>query len=145
MGYTLVFTGNLSFRTKADQLAEHFAAAGKVVSANIITRGPRSLGYGFVEFDTETEAQSAVELLNRKNIDGREINVELAKPREDKQQNQQTAPRRGGGFRGRGRGRGGYAPSTNSNSESQQSQDNSYRGQRQRRGGPRDNNRSDGQ
>jgi len=68
MAYTKVFAGNLSFRTKEDQLAEHFAVAGKVVSANIITRGPRSLGYGFVEFETEEQAVSAVNLLNKKTL-----------------------------------------------------------------------------
>jgi len=131
MGYTKVFAGNLSFRTKEDQLAEQFATAGKVVSANIITRGPRSLGYGFVEFDSEEEARSAVTLLNKKNIDGREINVEIAKPREEKQfqqPQQQTydqPPRRRGGFRGRGRGRGGYSqsPSNNNNNPNNQAPD----------------------
>jgi len=128
MAYTKVFAGNLSFRTKEDQLAEHFAVAGKVVSANIITRGPRSLGYGFVEFETEEQAVSAVALLNKKNIDGRDINVEVAKPREEKpqqqQQQQQQAnfdqPRRGRG--GPRRRRGGYsqAPSNNNNGQDNQ-------------------------
>jgi len=126
MAYTKVFAGNLSFRTKEDQLAEHFAVAGKVVSANIITRGPRSLGYGFVEFETEEQALSAVNLLNKKNIDGRDINVEVAKPREEKpQQQQQQAnfdqqPRRGrGGPRRRGRGGYSQSPSNNNNQDNQ--------------------------
>lgn len=161
MGYTKVFTGNLSFKTKEDQLAEQFAAAGKVVSANIITRGPRSLGYGFVEFETEQEAQSAVELLNKKNIDGRDINVELAKPREEKQpqqadqQNNDQQPRRRGGFRGGRRGgRGGYSqgPANNNNNDNSnqaanspsqgqpQTGDSAPRAPRQRRG-PRNFNR----
>lgn len=103
-----VFVGNLSFKTREAELGQAFSVAGKVLQANIITRGPRSLGYGFVEFGSEAEAKKSVELLNKKEIDGREINVEVAKPRDE------TAAaaaaeggRRGGRGRGRGRGRGG--------------------------------------
>jgi len=104
MGPTKVFVGNLSFKTKEAELADEFRSAGKVVTANIITRGYRSLGYGFVEFETTEEAQNALSTLNKKSINGREINVELATPREE------GAPRpprqrRGSGIRG---GRGGY-------------------------------------
>jgi len=112
-----VFVGNLSFKTREAQLAAEFNAVSKVVTANIITRGPRSLGYGFVEFDTEAEAQKAVAAMNKKQIDGREINVEVAKPRPEgagePKANGEGAPRRGGfrgGFGGRGRRRGGGAP-----------------------------------
>jgi len=75
MGPTKVFVGNLSFKTKEGELAEEFSTAGKVITANIITRGYRSLGYGFVEFESEQEAQAALNTLNKKNINGREINV----------------------------------------------------------------------
>jgi len=103
MGPTKVFVGNLSFKTKEAELADEFRTAGKVVTANIITRGYRSLGYGFVEFETIEDAQNALNTLNKKSINGREINVELATPREE------GAPRpprqrRGSGIRG---GRGG--------------------------------------
>jgi len=87
---TKVFVGNLSFQTKEAELATEFAAAGKVISANIITRGPRSLGYGFVELDSEEDAQNAVKLLNKKEINGRPINVEVAKPRDE---TKEKAPR----------------------------------------------------
>jgi len=80
---TKVFVGNLSFKTEESDLAKEFEVAGKVATANIISRGSRSLGYGFVEFDSEEEAKKAVELLNKKQIDGREINVEVARPRDD--------------------------------------------------------------
>lgn len=100
---TKVFVGNLSFKTKEDELAAEFSAAGKVKNANIITRGPRSLGYGFVEMETEEDAKKAVELMNKKSIDSREINVELAKPRDE---SAAAAPKTRGGGRGRGRGRG---------------------------------------
>jgi RNA recognition motif-containing protein len=116
--HTKVFVGNLSFKTKASELASEFTTAGRVVSANIITRGPRSLGYGFVELETEEEASKAVALLNKRSVDGREINVELAKPRDEtkiaeRRQNRgelggiRRGPRRGGRGGGRG-GRGGF-------------------------------------
>lgn len=83
MTRTKVFVGNLSFKTKREDLASEFGAAGKVVEANIITRGTRSLGYGFVEMDSEEDAQKAIAIMNKKPIDSREINVELAKPRDE--------------------------------------------------------------
>jgi RNA recognition motif-containing protein len=79
---TKVFVGNLAFKTKEADLATEFAAFN-VVSANIITRRSRSLGYGFVELETLEDAQKAATAMNKKNIDGRDINVELAKPREE--------------------------------------------------------------
>jgi len=106
---TKVFIGNLAFRTTESDLTREFEAAGKVSSANIITRGSRSLGYGFVEMESEEEANKAVQLLNKKNIDGRELNVEVARPRDP------NAPRpvprvrrapRGDGQRGQGPRRG---------------------------------------
>jgi len=109
MGLTKVFVGNLSFKTKDSDLASEFSSAGKVVSANIITRGSRSLGYGFVELESEEEAQKAVSLMNKKNIDTREINVELARPRDETKSADRNngEERRGGRGRGRG-GRGNY-------------------------------------
>lgn len=78
-----MFVGNLSFKTQESDLTKEFEVAGKVATANIISRGSRSLGYGFVEMESEEEARKAVELLNKKLIDNREINVEVAKPREE--------------------------------------------------------------
>jgi len=129
--HTNVFVGNLSFKTRAAELAAEFTAAGKVVEAKIITRGPRSLGYGFVKMDTEEEANKAVALLSKKSIDGREINVEVAKPRDESRlegDRDGSAPRGRGGNRGgrgvrgggrggnRGRGARGSNDSTNTNS-----------------------------
>ncbi|CAG8559750.1 34100_t:CDS:2 [Gigaspora margarita] len=73
-----VFVGNLAFSTNEDQLAEFFNK-----TANIITRGTRSLGYGFVALETEEDANKVVEELNKKELDGRQINVEVAKPKEN--------------------------------------------------------------
>jgi len=107
VGPTKVFVGNLSFKTKEAELADEFSTVGKVLTANIITRGYRSLGYGFVEFEKEEDARNALASLNKKNINGREINVELATPREEGAPRPQR-PRRGNS--GPGRGRGGYPP-----------------------------------
>jgi RNA recognition motif-containing protein len=107
---TKVFVGNLDFQTKEAELVQQFGAAGKVISANIITRGPRSLGYGFVEMDSEEDAAKAVQLLNKKEIDGRPVNVEVAKPRDEtkaKEANANTNSTDEGARRGSSRGRGG--------------------------------------
>jgi len=102
---TKVFVGNLSFKTREADVAKEFENAGEVTSVNIITRGPRSLGYGFVEMKTVEAAEKAVTLMNKKEIDGREINVELAKPRSEASSAERPARRpRGSGRRGRGRG-----------------------------------------
>eukprot|EP01119_Soliformovum_irregulare_P003824 TRINITY_DN14882_c1_g1_i1.p1 TRINITY_DN14882_c1_g1~~TRINITY_DN14882_c1_g1_i1.p1 ORF type:complete len:343 (-),score=134.61 TRINITY_DN14882_c1_g1_i1:125-1153(-) len=76
---TKVFVGNLSFKTKEPELKAHFSGAGNVINVNIITRGPRSLGYGFVEMESEEAANAAIQALHHKEVDGRQINVELVK------------------------------------------------------------------
>jgi len=76
-----VFAGNLAFKTTEDELKEFFSAAGTVTKVNIITRGTRSLGYGFVAFATAEECHVAVEKCHKKELGGREINVEVAKPK----------------------------------------------------------------
>jgi len=88
---TKVFVGNLSFQTQESELSTEFGVAGKVISANIITRGPRSLGYGFVEMDSEEDAKKAVTLMNKKEINGRQINVEIAKPQDETKKPQPRA------------------------------------------------------
>jgi len=100
------FVGNLSFKTTEDDLLQAFSAAGKVLSANIISRGPRSLGYGFIEFENEVAAKEAVKLLDKKDLGGRPINVEVAKARVE---GEEKPPRAAAGGRGRGArgGRGG--------------------------------------
>lgn len=76
----------------------------------LIKRGTRSLGYGFVTYETEAEAQKAVTMLNKKEIDGREINVEGAKPQpppKSAENYSYAEGEEGASTRGRGRGRGG--------------------------------------
>ncbi|KAI8321015.1 RNA-binding domain-containing protein [Martensiomyces pterosporus] len=97
-----VFVGNLSFKTTDGQLHDFFAEVGEVKEARIITRGPRSLGYGFVAFADDATVQKAVELKNHKDLAGREINVEAARPmpegaleaRANKSPRRRSAPRR---------------------------------------------------
>lgn len=76
-----VFCGNLAFKTTEDELKEFFSQAGTVVKVNIITRGTRSLGYGFVAFTSDAECNAAVEKCHKKELGGREINIEVAKPK----------------------------------------------------------------
>jgi len=114
----------LSFRTIDSTLAQFFQPVGKVVSTNIITRGPRSLGYGFIEFETEEEARNAVNTLNKKQLDTREINVELAKPRVERPKNTE-APR--GSFAKRGRrprGPNNRSPQNNNNAQNPEENNN---------------------
>jgi len=93
---TKVFVGNLSFQIKDTELATEFGAAGKVIGANIITRGPRSLGYGFVEMDSEQDADNAVKVMNKKEINGRPINVEIAKPQDETKERAPRQTKEGG-------------------------------------------------
>jgi len=108
-----VFVGNLAFVTTEADLKSLFAEAGTVAHAQIITRGTRSLGYAFVTFSSEQEAQKAVQTLNKREVSGREINVEGAKPQSATAKANGAAAaggedsKRGAGGRGRGTGRGG--------------------------------------
>src|SRR4030042_6300270 len=79
-----VFVGGISFETTEDGLKEMFAPAGTVESATVIIDriSGRSKGFGFVEMSTEEEAKKAIEMLNGKQIDGRSITVNEARPME---------------------------------------------------------------
>jgi RNA recognition motif-containing protein len=94
-----VYVGNLSYNTTGSDLEELFAQFGKVESATVIEDrdSGRSKGFGFVEMSNDAEAQAAITALNGKEVDGRTLKVNEARPRED---------RGGGGGGGRG-GRGG--------------------------------------
>jgi len=96
-----IYVGNLSFNTDEPGLRAAFAAHGEVDTVNIITdrETGRSRGFAFVEMPTDSEAQAAMDALNEKDLDGRTLKVNKAKPR--------TERRGGGGGRGRGGG-GGY-------------------------------------
>src|SRR5215475_1081524 len=94
-----LFVGNLSFNLTENELQDAFAAHGTVVEANLMmdraTGRPR--GFGFVTMSTPEEAQKAIDALHGKELGGRALTVNIARPREE---------RAGGG--GGGGGRGGY-------------------------------------
>ncbi|KAJ2744257.1 hypothetical protein GGI20_003119 [Coemansia sp. BCRC 34301] len=75
-----VFVGNLAFKTTDDQLKDFFSDVGEVKEARIISRGSRSLGYGFVAYADEATVNKAVELKNQTELVGRTITVEAARP-----------------------------------------------------------------
>jgi RNA recognition motif-containing protein len=81
-----LYVGGLSYDTTEDSLRDLFATAGTVQSVDLIrdryTDRPR--GFGFVEMETEADAEKAVEALNGATLDGREITVAEARPRRDR-------------------------------------------------------------
>jgi len=79
-----LFVGNLSWETNDDSLKNFFAQAGNVVEAKVIIdrMKNRSKGFGFVTMSTEEEALKAIEMLNGKDLDGRAVNVSIARPQE---------------------------------------------------------------
>ena len=99
-----LYVGNLSFNTTNQDLTELFGTVGTVQSANIIEdrETGRSRGFGFVEMSSQEEGQNAIAQLDGKEIDGRSLKVNEAKP-----QNGGGGGGRGGN-RGGGGGRGGY-------------------------------------
>ena len=95
-----LYVGNLAFQTTSQDLQELFAQAGTVESASIIEDRDtgQSKGFAFVEMSTDEEAKSAIEQFNGKEVAGRMLKVNEARPREN---------RSGGGNRGGGFGRSG--------------------------------------
>ncbi len=83
---TKLFVGSLAWATTDDDLKKFFESAGTVVSANVISdrETNRSRGFGFVEMSSDEEAKKAVEELNGKDLDGRAIVVNEARPREER-------------------------------------------------------------
>jgi cold-inducible RNA-binding protein len=98
-----LFVGNLSFNTTENDLSSAFAAFGTVTETNLMmdreTGRPR--GFGFITMGSAEEAQKAIDGLNGKDMDGRALTVNVAKPREER------APGGGGGRREYGGGGGG--------------------------------------
>ncbi len=97
-----LFVGSLAYSTTDEGLQNHFASIGEVASARVITdrETGRSKGFGFVEFVDEANNQKAVDELNGKELDGREISVSLARPKEDRPK-RDFGGNRGGSFRQR--------------------------------------------
>lgn len=96
-----LFIGSLAYATNDDGLKAHFEQIGPVSSARVITdrETGRSKGFGFVEYENDADNQKAVDQLNGKELDGRAINVSLARPKEDRPSNGGSGG--GGAFRQR--------------------------------------------
>jgi len=97
-----LYVGGLPYSTTEATLKEMFSAAGSVESATVIIdrMTNRSKGFGFVEMSSDEEAQKAIEMFNGKDMEGRNITVNEARPMEPR------APRQGGFNRDRGFGGG---------------------------------------
>jgi len=93
-----LYVGNLAFATSSQDLQELFAAAGTVESASVVEDRDtgRSRGFGFVEMSSKEEGEAAIAQFNGKEVNGRALNVNEAKPHEDR-----------GGFGGNRNGGGG--------------------------------------
>ena len=93
-----LFIGSLAYATTDDSLKAFFEQIGEVASAKVITdrESGRSKGFGFVEFVNEDDNQKAVDQLDGKELDGRAINVSLARPRDDKPRRDDRGGDRGG-------------------------------------------------
>ncbi len=81
-----IYVGNLSFNTDDHGLSEVFAEFGEVASAKVVMdrETDRSRGFGFVEMDSNDEASAAIEALDGAELDGRNLRVNEAKPRENR-------------------------------------------------------------
>lgn len=96
-----IYVGNLAFTVTEEDLKKTFEAFGQVASANVIRDqySNQSKGFGFVEMPESSEAQAAINALNGKELNGRTVTVNQAKPRAERN--------RGGGFGGGGGRRSG--------------------------------------
>ena len=100
MSQNKLYVGNLSFDATEGDVNDAFAAYGTVTSVTLITdrETGRPRGFGFVEMSWDQEAAAAVQAMDGAELGGRNLRVNIAKPRE---------PRRGGGGGGGGYGGGG--------------------------------------
>ena len=117
MSNNKLFVGNISFNTTENDLQDAFAAHGTVVEANLMVdrMSGRPRGFGFVTMSTEEEAQKAIEAMNGASLDGRNLTVNIARPREEGGgggggggRGQRREVRGGGGGGGGGGGRNRY-------------------------------------
>lgn len=104
---TKLFVGGIAFRTSEETLKSAFEQSGAVVSCRIMTdrETGRSRGFGFVEMESDADAQAAIAMWNGKELDGRQLVVNEARPKEDR-------PAGAGGF-SRGGGSGSFSRGSN--------------------------------
>src|SRR6185436_11167289 len=102
MNPTRLFVGNLSYQTMDNDLQDYFSQAGVVTSVNVMLDKftGKSRGFAFIEMGSAEDANKAVEMFHNKEFQGRQLTVNIARPREDR------PPRAGGG--GGGGAGGGY-------------------------------------
>src|SRR3954463_15707270 len=92
MSQSRLFVGNLSYQTMENDLQEYFSQAGIVSSVNLMLDKltGKSRGFAFIEFSSAADANKAVEMFHDKEFQGRQLTVNIARPREDR------PPMRGG-------------------------------------------------
>ncbi len=97
---TKLFVGSLAYSVTDQELEEFFAAVGKVASAKVIMdrETGRSKGFGFVEMENDDEAKAAAEQLNGKELNGRPVAIDEAKPQENRERRPYNGGGNGGGF-----------------------------------------------
>ena len=95
---TKLYVGNLAFQTTSQDLEQLFGQAGTVQSASVVEdrETGRSRGFAFVEMSNESEATSAIEQFNGKEVGGRALKVNEAKPRENRGDGRGSSNNRGG-------------------------------------------------
>ena len=95
-----LFVGGIAFATTDAGLREFFAQAGEVLSATVVTDQStgQSRGFGFVEMATDDEGRKAVADLNGRELDGRRLNVDIAKPKANGTRSGGFGGRRSGGW-----------------------------------------------
>ncbi len=96
-----LYVGNLAFQTTSEDLTDLFAQAGTVESARVIEDRETGLsrGFGFVEMTSREEGERAIEQFNGKELDGRYLKVNEARPREERSDNRRNSGRPNGGHR----------------------------------------------
>ncbi|RPI29095.1 MAG: RNA-binding protein [Acidobacteria bacterium] len=97
---TKLYVGNLSFQTSSGDLEQLFVGVGAVESVNVITDRDtgRSRGFAFVEMASQAEAEEAIKQLNGKDVDGRSLTVNAARPREEGGRGGSSRGGNGGGY-----------------------------------------------
>src|SRR3954463_10849140 len=102
MNQARLFVGNLSYQTREQDLQDYFAQAGNVTSVNLMMDKftGKSRGFAFVELSSADEANKAVEMFHGKDLQGRPLTVNIAKPREERPRQGGYGGGGGGGYRG---------------------------------------------